>query len=135
MVASHGLESKVALSVPPVSPKAAHSSAQFLGHRDDDPRRASHVADQYLSSYWATSPTRSTPLARRRASVSSPLSTVKVAHRRPSALDETIRSVSPRCCVDRLRAGGVWADACAGSARPQAHLAALDRDAPSPEGL
>lgn len=30
---------------PPVSPKAVNASEEFLGQRDDDPRRASHVAE------------------------------------------------------------------------------------------
>src|SRR5437899_13046100 len=33
---------------PPVSPKAVNASEEFLGQRDDDARRASHVAESVL---------------------------------------------------------------------------------------
>src|SRR5258706_11679214 len=33
---------------PPVSPKAVDASEEFLGQRDDDARRASHVAESVL---------------------------------------------------------------------------------------
>ena len=33
---------------PPVSPKAVNASEEFLGQRDDDARRASHVAEPVL---------------------------------------------------------------------------------------
>src|SRR6266545_695600 len=75
MVASHGIESKERLAAtggsvgwqrpprdlsawrrsaaqapraPPVSPKAVNASEEFLGQRDDDARRASHVAESVL---------------------------------------------------------------------------------------
>src|SRR5688572_12515972 len=48
MVASHGIESKERLRAPPVSPKAVNASEEFLGQRDDDARRASHVAESVL---------------------------------------------------------------------------------------
>src|SRR6202011_3073257 len=44
----------------------------------------------YLSSYWATSPTSSAPLARRRETVSSTLSTVNMTLRRPSVFGGAI---------------------------------------------
>src|SRR6266567_9597986 len=44
----------------------------------------------YLSSYWANSPTSSAPLARRRATVSSTLSTVNMTLRRPSVFGGAI---------------------------------------------
>src|SRR6266516_2908200 len=44
----------------------------------------------YLSSYWATSPTSSAPLARRRATASSTLSTVNMTLRRPSVFGGAI---------------------------------------------
>ena len=37
-----------ALGAPPVSPKARNASEEFLGQRDDDARRASHVAESVL---------------------------------------------------------------------------------------
>src|SRR5437762_8362115 len=48
MVASHGIESKGAPRPPSVSPKAVNASEEFLGQRDDDTRRASHVAESVL---------------------------------------------------------------------------------------
>jgi hypothetical protein len=45
MVASLGLKSKGAPRASPVSPKAVNASEKFLGQRDDDARRASHVAE------------------------------------------------------------------------------------------
>src|SRR6266545_4633525 len=75
MVASHGIESKERLAAtggsvgwqrpprdlsawrrsaaqapraPPVSPKAVYASEELLGQRDDDARRASHVAESVL---------------------------------------------------------------------------------------
>ena len=46
MVASHGIEG--APGAPPVPPKAVKASGEFLGQRDDDARRASHVAESVL---------------------------------------------------------------------------------------
>src|SRR5437867_3027481 len=46
MVASHGIEG--APRAPPVSPKAVNASEEFLGQRNDDARRASHVAESVL---------------------------------------------------------------------------------------
>src|SRR2546425_11008787 len=37
-----------AARAPPVSPKAVNASEEFLGQRDDDARRASHVAESVL---------------------------------------------------------------------------------------
>src|SRR5258705_7596460 len=45
MVASHVIESKERLGAPPVSPQAVNASEEFLGQRDDDAGRASHVAE------------------------------------------------------------------------------------------
>ena len=91
MVASHGIESKGGtLVAPPISPKAVNASEEFLGQRDDDARRASHVAESVLVIVLATSPTSSAPLARRRATVSSTLSTVNMTLRRPSAFGGAI---------------------------------------------
>jgi len=39
------VESKKRLRAPPVSPKAVKASEEFLGQRDNDARRASHVAE------------------------------------------------------------------------------------------
>src|SRR6476660_5262608 len=47
MGASHGIESKERLGAT-VSPKAVNASEEFLGQRDDDARRASHVAESVL---------------------------------------------------------------------------------------
>src|SRR5882762_3323353 len=46
MVASHGIEG--APRAPPVSPKPVNASEEFLGQRDDDARRAPHVAESVL---------------------------------------------------------------------------------------
>ena len=47
MVASQGIESKERLGATGFS-KAVNASEEFLGQRDDDARRASHVAESVL---------------------------------------------------------------------------------------
>src|SRR5215212_10091175 len=47
MVASH-VRVEGAPGAPSASPKAVNASEEFLGQRDDDARRASHVAESVL---------------------------------------------------------------------------------------
>jgi hypothetical protein len=48
MVARHGIESKERPGAPPGFSEGGEPSEEFLGQRDDDARRASHVAEYAL---------------------------------------------------------------------------------------